>query len=101
MLRGRLEGAERIITALLPDKDDREVRQSLINEAHLGILNQEIAEGNTDAVCRLLSYAMAHCNPTEPCGENVYRLVRKVLEQNSRRLNPAQLTALNTPQTLE
>lgn len=101
MLWGRLDGAERIISALLPDKDDCEVRQSLVNEAHLGILNQEIAEGNADAVCRLLSHAMSHTKPKEICGDNVHRLVRKILDQDSSRLNDRQITALNTPQTLD
>jgi hypothetical protein len=101
MLWGRLDGAERIISALLPDKNDCEVRRSLVNEAHLGILNQEIAEGNADAVCQLLSHALAHAKPKQPCGENLHRLVRKVLDENSSKLNDRQITALNTPQTLD
>jgi predicted acylesterase/phospholipase RssA len=101
MLWGRLDGAERIISALLPYSDDKEVRQWLINEAHLGIINQEIAEGNADAVCRLLSHALSHTKPKKPCGENIGPIVQKVLDQNSGRLNDRQVTALNTPQTLD
>ena len=101
MLWGRLDGAERIISALLPRNDDSEVRQSLVNEAHLGIINQEIAEGNADAVCRLLSHALAHAKPKEPRGENLHKMVRKVLDQNRGRLNDRQITALTTPQTLD
>src|SRR4029453_3843423 len=96
MLWGRLDGAERIISALLPRNDDSEVRQLLVKKAHLGIINQEIAEGNADAVCRLLSHALAHAKPKEPCGENLHRLVRKVLDENSSKLNDRQITALNT-----
>ena len=101
MLWGRLDGAERIISALLPHNDDSEVRQSLVNEAHLGIINQEIAEGNADAVCRLLSHALAHTKPNEPGGEKMQGIVRKVLDQNAARLNDRQITALTTPQTFD
>ena len=101
MLWGRLDGAERIIGALLPNNDESEVRQSLVNEAHLGIINEEIMEGNADAVCRLLSHALAHAKPKEPCGENLHKMVRRVLDQHRSRLNDRQITALTTPQTLD
>jgi patatin-related protein len=100
MLWGRLDGAERIISALLPDKEDCELRKHLINEAHLGIIKQEIGEGNADAVCRLLSHALAHTKSQEPCGANLKSLVGQVLAQNVGRLNDDQKTALSTPQTL-
>lgn len=101
MLWGRLDGAERIISALLPDKDDDDLRKYLINEAHLGIIKQEIEEGNADAVCRLLSHALAHAKSQKPCGENVKNLVRKVLAQNDEWLNNDQKTALTKPHTLD
>src|SRR5204862_844212 len=68
MLWGRLDGAERLITALLPENSDSELRKNLINEAHLGIFKQEIEEGNGDAVCRLLSHALAHTKSQESSG---------------------------------
>lgn len=100
MLWGRLDGVERIISALLPEKVDCEARKHLINEAHIGIFKQEIEEGNADAVCGLLSHALAHSKPQEPCGKNLQDLVRQVLTQNAGRLNDAQKTALTMPQTL-
>jgi patatin-related protein len=101
MLWGRLDGAERIISALLQENDDdtKEARAFLINEAHLGILNQEIAEGNADAVCRLLSHALKHMKLNESSGKNLQGMVRDVLSRNSNRLNDAQKTALTTAQT--
>jgi patatin-related protein len=101
MLWGRLDGAERIISALLPENSDNEVRKYLINEAHLGIFKQETEEGNADAVCRLLSHALAHTKSQEPGGRNLKELVDQVLAQNAGRLNDAQKTALSTPQTLD
>ncbi len=101
MLWGRLDGAERIISALLPEKSDRELRKNLINEAHLGIFKQEIEEGNGDAVCRLLSHALAHTQLQRPCEKNLKELVQQVLAENAGRLNDVQKTALSTPQTLD
>ena len=101
MLWGRLDGAERIISALLPEKSDRELRKNLINEAHLGIFKQEIEEGNGDAVCRLLSHALAHTKSQGPSEKNLKDLVGQVLAQNAGRLNDVQKTALSRPQTLD
>ena len=58
MLWGRLDGAERLISVLLPDETPE--RKNLIYRAHLGILCEEIMQGNGDAVCRLISNARAH-----------------------------------------
>jgi hypothetical protein len=41
MLWGRLDGAERLISALLPETKDKDVRDQLIREAHLSILEEE------------------------------------------------------------
>jgi patatin-related protein len=100
MLWGRLDGAERLVS-ILTDKVDDAIREQLIREAHLGIINQEIQEGNADTVCRLLSHALAHAEPQEPCGQKLGDLVREVLAQNASRLNHAQQTALTTPQSLD
>jgi patatin-related protein len=42
ILWGRLDGAERIITALLPYKEDETKREELIEEAHCAIINEEV-----------------------------------------------------------
>jgi hypothetical protein len=42
MLWGRLDGAERILTALLPSQCDRPLREQLIDEAHDLILREEM-----------------------------------------------------------
>jgi len=40
---GRLDGAERIITALLPDPGDKELREKLIGDAQADILKEELS----------------------------------------------------------
>ena len=55
MLWGRLDGAERIIAALLPAKAQAPLRTQLIREAHLAILAEELETKGTQEVCRLIT----------------------------------------------
>jgi patatin-related protein len=77
MLWGRLDGAERLISALLTD--DTPERQDLIYHAHLGILKEEILQGNGDAVCRLLSNALAHPHKSASDDQHTIKLLRAIL----------------------
>ncbi|HZO57103.1 MAG TPA: patatin-like protein, partial [Bryobacteraceae bacterium] len=43
ILWGRLDGAERIITALLPEAYQQDIRNELIRDAHLAIVEEELA----------------------------------------------------------
>lgn len=121
MLWGRLDGAERLITALLPlaekiepsehetpeeaarreeiDKQHAD-RLAVVRAAHLGILTEEIEQGNADAVCRLLSHALAHTPTAEPCGRELFGFVNDVLAQNKARLNATHVTTLTSPQSM-
>lgn len=65
MLWGRLDGADRLITILLPGYDEKtvELRQSLIKEAHIAILNEEVSAEDLDELCRIISQALAECDP--------------------------------------
>lgn len=101
MLWGRLDGAERLIKILLPGENNCETRQQLIREAHHAIINQEINEGNGNAVCKLLSHALANSKPTEPCGHQLAEFVREVASKNATALNDAQKTMLATPQSFD
>jgi patatin-related protein len=47
---GRLDGAERIITALLPNKEDESTREELIAEAHRRILDADVFSKITEEV---------------------------------------------------
>src|SRR3712207_7331279 len=61
ILWGRLDGAERIVSALLPGDEYQDRREELIEEAQLAILEEERSEEHTSElqsrqylVCRLL-----------------------------------------------
>jgi patatin-related protein len=84
MLWGRLDGAERLISVLLPD--DTPDRKNLIYRAHLGILCEEILQGNGDAVCQLLSNARAHPHQKSIDDEHAKKLVETIL--NDKALEP-------------
>jgi patatin-related protein len=81
MLWGRLDGAERLISVLLPDETP-ERKQKLMYRAHRGILREEILQGNGDAVCRLLSNARAHSHAKPPDDEHVIKLVEAILNDD-------------------
>src|SRR5206468_1944178 len=77
MLWGRLDGAERLISVLLPD--DTLEQKNLIYRAHLGILSEEILQGNGDAVCQLLSNARTHPHQKSIDDEHAKKLVETIL----------------------
>src|ERR1043165_6912104 len=58
ILWGRLDGAERLITAMLPDPEDKKVRAQLISEAHEAILIEELTEESRTAVSALITEAL-------------------------------------------
>ena len=57
-LWGRLDGAERLISALLPDRD-RVVRDRLIKRAQVSILKEEVVSADASTLSQLLADAMA------------------------------------------
>jgi len=81
MLWGRLDGAERLISVLLPE--DTPERRNLIYRAHLGILSDEILQGNGHAVCQLLSNARAHPHQKSVDDEHAKKLVETILNDKS------------------
>jgi hypothetical protein len=81
MLWGRLDGAERLISVLLPE--DTPDRRNLIYRAHLGILREEIVQGNGDSVCRLLSNARAHPHKKAMDDEHAKKLVETILNDKA------------------
>src|SRR5262249_10506491 len=58
MLWGRLDGAQRLIAAILPDEADRSIRNQLTNEAHEIILAEELNSSKQDVLTRILADAM-------------------------------------------
>ena len=66
---GRLDGAERLITSLLPDPDFQLVREKLISEAHLAILTEEMPPATRVVLSGLLSDALIRASSGEPFEE--------------------------------
>jgi hypothetical protein len=81
MLWGRLDGAERLISVLLPD--DTPDRKNLIYRAHLGILREEIMQGNGNAVCQLLGNARVHPHQKSTDDEHAKKLVETILNDGA------------------
>jgi patatin-related protein len=55
ILWGRLDGADRIISALLPDPEDAPQREALIGEARAQILEEELGAQKKDGLMRALA----------------------------------------------
>jgi len=79
MLWGRLDGAERLISVLLPDEKDKKIRQDLIDEAHVSILTEEIRRGDVDEISQLLSNALAHSEPASEQARNLRAFVESLV----------------------
>jgi patatin-related protein len=79
MLWGRLDGAERLIKILLGRRVDNGECAEFVREAHIEILREEILQGNGDAVCRLLSNALAHSAGSS--NQHLDEIVNEVLKK--------------------
>jgi patatin-related protein len=72
---GRLDGAERLITALMPDPDHQLVRDKLISDAHLAILHEEMPPETQLQLSGLLSEALIRASSGEPFQEAVEKVM--------------------------
>jgi len=83
MLWGRLDGAERLISVSLQNKASESDLKDFIFRAHLGILREEILQKNGDAVCRLLSNALAHPHARTSDDAHVSNLAHALLHDKT------------------
>jgi patatin-related protein len=74
---GRLDGAERLITALLPDARDSRVRARLLREAQTAIFLQELTPESRRELGVLMSRALVRAS----AGEGVGAAVEHVIEE--------------------
>jgi len=74
---GRLDGAERLITILLPYPKDALVRDALIKEAHAAILREELSTQSRAELSSVLSEALIRASAGEP----IEAAVEKVMEE--------------------
>jgi patatin-related protein len=81
MLWGRLDGAERLITALLPapgSAADLKVRDDLIKEAHKAILTEVVQKEDVQTASRLLSNVLASYPPGSEQLRNLRNMVKSL-----------------------
>lgn len=74
---GRLDGAERLITAMLPNEKNKVVRRALIEEAQTAILAEEIPQESRLQLSGLMSDALMRASSGLPIEE----AIRKVLQE--------------------
>ena len=99
MLWGRLDGAERLITALLPPTpnppdSNEETRNNLIKEAHIAIFREEIHEGDIETLRLLLSNMLAQVEPSSVQERKLREVVGAALIQERKALPTAFESAL-------
>jgi patatin-related protein len=92
MLWGRLDGAERLISILLPDDKDEKVRKDLIKQAHMAILSEEISAQDLEQISRILTAALANCEPASDQDRTLRTFVETLLR--SKDLSPTMYSAL-------
>lgn len=80
---GRLDGAERLITALLPDVVNEDVRNELIMQAHTAILIEELPLENRKELRTLMSYALVRASAGEPIKAAVEKVVKAASSDSS------------------
>jgi patatin-related protein len=81
ILWGRLDGAERLITALLPDPEDKKVRAQLISEAHGAILIEELTEESRTALNVLITDALVKISSGMNVNSAVDQVVRPLQDE--------------------
>jgi patatin-related protein len=83
---GRFDGAERLITSLLPDEQNKGVREALIEEAHLSILSEEMPVTSRQEIGGLMANALVRASAGDPASKavkgEVQRLIGKSPVQN-------------------
>jgi patatin-related protein len=72
---GRLDGAERLITSLLPNPEDEKVRKALIKEAHTAILIEEMSPANVEQLRTLVSGALMRASAGEPIEAAIKKVI--------------------------
>ena len=73
---GRLDGAERLITSLLPDLKDKAVRDEMIKQAHSAILIEEMPTESRQQLGLLMSDALMRAGAGDPMGKTIDKLVK-------------------------
>lgn len=83
VLWGRLDGAQRLISTLLPDPADNSQRQALIDDAHRIILAEDLRPQDRDELYRLFVDALVRVGPGDLTTSDVGAAVREFRESIS------------------
>ena len=87
LLWGRLDGAERLITTLLPHEEQAALRRKLIEEAHLAILAEELGPRDQAELIRLMAEALARVKPESATGtelrESIVNAARQQIDERA------------------
>jgi patatin-related protein len=102
MLWGRLDGAERIISALLPDESDATTRTNLIKQAHMAILDEEIKSGDIRTICDLVGSTLAGRAPLSEAQQTLVTFVQQKIKSQdlTEPLQAALFRCLDQPQKI-
>ena len=79
---GRLDGAERLITAMLPYPYDAKVRDALIKEAHGTILREELSTESRAQLSTLMSEALIRASSGEPIEEAIETVTKQLTDMS-------------------
>ncbi|MFZ0748643.1 MAG: DUF3376 domain-containing protein, partial [Pyrinomonadaceae bacterium] len=98
---GRLDGAERLITALMPDPEHKTVRDKLISDAHIAILQEEMPPAARKELSRLLTEALISASSGEPFEEALVKVMGPLnSDKVQKRLAAAMRTCLQNDELL-
>lgn len=85
ILWGRLDGAERVITALLPEPEDKNVRAQLISEAHSAILIEELSEKSRAALHLVITDALVKVSSGMSAKAAIARILPRLRDDTMRK----------------
>lgn len=83
ILWGRLDGSERLISALLPGDKNKDTREQLIKEAQKAILEEELKTQDRQVLLDLLSQTIASIEPSNQSEKNLREFVKEQLQESN------------------
>lgn len=100
---GRLDGAERLITSLLPDPKDKGIRDEMIKQAHSAILIEEMPSESRQQLGLLMSDALMRAGAGAPLGQTITKLIKDLDAGSSvsTRLQAIMLSSLQDEEFLQ
>lgn len=79
---GRLDGAERLITAMMPYADDGPLRAALIREAQAAILREELSTESRRQLSVLMSEALIRASSGEPIQVAIEKVMKELDDES-------------------